>query len=116
MAEALPSGPRLECLEDPRGSFHTVGQGLFWALAKDPRLVSLVEHQGSVKARLASSHCSLFHSSRWVAFPKGQGGVGVNRLASTKVKRSRSYLLRHVLFGGGGLHAKTNSFRNKYCT
>lgn len=85
----------------------------FWL--RIPAWWVLVRHQMSVKVRLHSSHCSLFHSSIWVANPKSQGGGRVDKLPSTKVKRNRS-CLRHVLFGGGGLHAKTNSFRNKYCT
>lgn len=35
--------------------------------------------------------------------PQRPCGGRMNKLANTKVKRSRSYLLRHVLFGGSSL-------------
>lgn len=66
-----------------------------------------MEQQVSVKARLFSSYCNVFHSSMWVAFPKRQGWARVNKLANAKVNKSRSSLLRHVLLGGGGPHVKT---------
>lgn len=75
VAEALPSGPGLGCLEDPKASFHTVGQKLIWALAKDPHLVGFGGAAGISKSQAAQLPLQPVPSSMWMSSTKARVGA-----------------------------------------